>query len=301
MADLLVIVGPTAVGKTDLALGLADELPIEVVNADSLQAYRELEIGTAKPSAEQRDAVPHHLIDILPPDQAFSAGEFARLARTAIDDIHRRERIPVVVGGSGFYLRALIDGLAPLPRVPGEVRYRVKRELNRLGSAALWRRLRRVDAEFAHSIDPNDGQRVSRGLEIYEATGTPLGEWHRQTSVTPSRSVCWLGLTLPRRTLYDRIHVRTERMLRQGWLGEVRTLTAKYGADAPAFQAIGYRTLISVLEHRLTLEQAAETITRDTRRYAKRQLTWFRRDRRIRWLEPANVGEALNAWRGNND
>lgn len=310
MSDLLIIAGPTAVGKTDLAVALADRIRVEVVNGDALQVYRGLDIGTAKPGPAVRERVRHHLIDILDPEERFSAGEFARLAREAVAEIRGRGVTPVVVGGSGFYLQALVDGLASTPEVPPSIRNQVKSELAGRDVTALWRELREIDPDFADSIDPNDPQRVTRGLEVYRATGRSLSAWHRRSEASERVSgdsraapldACWLGLTLPRALLYDRIRARTERMLEEGWLSEVRDLVERHDADAAAFQAIGYRTLIRVLERQIDLERAAEGITRDTRRYAKRQLTWFRREPRIQWLSPGDVDAALEVWRGVNE
>lgn len=304
MPDLLIIAGPTATGKTDLAVDLAERIPLEVVNGDALQVYRGLDIGTAKPSPETRRRVRHHLIDILDPDQRFSAGEFSRLAREAITDICGRGATPVVVGGSGFYLRALVDGLAEVPPVPEAVRHEVAESIRGHGVTSMWQELHAVDPEFAGGIERTDAQRVSRGLEVYRASGRPLSAWHRcvsESSVGSGNDACWIGLTLPRSLLYDRIQARTERMLEAGWLQEVRDLQTRYGAGAPAFQAIGYRTLIRVLEQQIVLGQAVEEITRDTRRYAKRQLTWFGREQRIHWLTPGDANAALEVWRGANE
>lgn len=309
MSDLLIIAGPTASGKTDLAVALAERMRLEVINGDALQVYRGLDIGTAKPSPEVRSRVRHHLIDILEPDQRFSAGEFARLARRAVADVRSRQATPVVVGGSGFYLRALVDGLAAVPPVPERVRREVAQSVEQRGVSAMWSELHAIDPEFAESVEPSDAQRVSRGLEVHRATGRPLTAWHRARPATDSDpdaeatplAACWIGLTLPRSLLYDRIEARTARMLDAGWLREVRDLRRRYPVDAAAFQAIGYRTLVAVLEKRISLEQASKEIIRDTRRYAKRQLTWFRNEPRVHWVAPGCVDAALEVWRGENE
>ena len=296
MVDLITVVGATASGKTEFGLRLANELPIEIINADALQAYREFEIGTAKPSPEERARVPHHLIDILNPDEGFSAGEFARRARRAIEEITRRGRVPVVVGGSGFYLQALIDGLAPIPSIPGEIRERLQQELEQDGLSALRSRLKKVDPKLAGSLSPEDSQRTLRALAVYEATGRQLSKWQRLPPTEQPLRACWLGLTMSRQLLYDQISVRTQQMLRSGWLAEVRELRSKYGADAAAFQAIGYRTLVAVLDGRLTEDEAEVVIARETRRYAKRQLTWFRRNSRIVWFDASDMAAAIDAY-----
>ena len=301
MPEVLVIAGPTASGKTEMAIDLADRLSIEIVNADALQVYRQLDIGTAKPPANLQEQVPHHLIDILEPDQPFSAGEFARLARAAIADIRSRDAVPVVVGGSGFYLKALFDGLAKIPAIPDGVRKEVGLECDAVGVEVMWQRLHDIDPRFADTVSTHDRQRVVRGLEVHRATGRPISEWHERQDDVPQLQLCRAALTVPRQLLYDRIRARTSRMLASGWLQEVRDLRERYASDAPALQAIGYRTLINVLEGRLSSELAFEEITRDTRRYAKRQLTWFRADPRFQWIAAGDIEGLLQVWRQAND
>ncbi len=299
MSKVLFIVGPTGVGKTALAINLAEDMPLEVINGDALQVYRGLDIGTAKPDASVRKLVPHHLIDILDPDRAFSAGEFARRANDAIDDIRGRGKVPVVVGGSGFYLRALEQPLAEIPRPDEEQQRRWRDSVENESTSDLYRRLREVDADWAASIDPNDRQRVLRGLEVFHLTGKPLTAWHRDQPEDRSRfRSVWIGLTLPRKVLYDRIQLRTEKMLAQGWLAEVRRLYEQYGVNAPAFQAIGYRSLAAVVSGEVDESAAVAQVVQETRRYAKRQLTWFRRDPRIHWLAPDERAQAKGYWRG---
>ena len=207
-ATTLAVVGPTCTGKSALALALARRFGGELVNADALQVYRGLERGTAKPDAAARAEVPHHLLDLLDPREPFSAGEFARRARVAIADIASRGRLPIVVGGSGLYLRALWRGLAPVPPVPDEIRAALCRRLETEGSAALYDELRRRDAELASRLTPADRQRVMRGLEVLEATGRSLSSWQRETAASGQLPMVVLGLTLPRSVLYDRIATR---------------------------------------------------------------------------------------------
>jgi tRNA dimethylallyltransferase len=281
----LAVVGPTCTGKSALALALARRYGGELVNADALQAYRGLDRGTAKPDAAARAAVPHHLVDILDPRQPFSAGEFARRGRAVIDDIAARGRLPIVVGGSGFYLRALFTGLAAVPAVPASVREALRRRLDDEGIGALRAELERRDPELAARIDPVDRQRLLRGLEVLEATGRPLSSWQRESRPASSISVLFLGLTLPRTLLYDRIATRAYAMLDGGWLDEIRELLrGGVPEDAPAFQAIGYRQLLRHLQGSCTLEQAMEDTLCATRRYAKRQETWFKRERVAAWF-----------------
>lgn len=282
----LAIVGPTASGKTALSLELARRVGGEIVNADALQVYRGLDIGTAKPSPEELSQVPHHLIDILGPEDTFSAGEFARRARAAIAEIEERGRVAIVVGGSGLYLRALFDGLKELPRHDPEVRRALQRELEEKGLARLHRELGEVDPESAERLRPSDTQRVLRALEVHRSSGRPLSFWLARDS--PDRPVerLMIGLTVPRTILYDRIAVRVRDMMRRGWVCEVAALLEiGTSPSAPAFQAIGYRQVVEHLEGRTTLEAATEEAILATRHYAKRQETWFRRERDLVWFQ----------------
>ncbi len=287
MPRLLVILGATATGKSGLAMRLAEGLEGEIVNADALQVYRGLDIGTAKPTAEMRERVPHHLLDVCEPDERFSAGRFAELAREAIAKIHGRGRPAILVGGSGLYLRALLEGLSPLPRSDPEVRRALEDEVDRLGLPALYAELERIDPATAARLIPADRQRIVRALEVERLTGRPLSEWIRERPMgaKPLEDVERMGLTLPRSILYDRIADRVGEMMECGWVAEVESLLRQgVRPDAPAFQAIGYRQLIGFLGGEWSLEEAVEDITRATRRYAKRQETWFRREREVRWI-----------------
>jgi tRNA dimethylallyltransferase len=280
----LAVVGPTCTGKSALALALARRYGGELVNADALQVYRGLDRGTAKPDAAARAAVPHHLIDILDPRQRFSAGEFARRGRVVLENIAARGRLPIVVGGSGFYLRALFNGLAEVPPVPAEVRDAVRRRLDDQGIGALRAELERRDPELAARLDPLDRQRLLRGLEVLEATGRALSSWQRDSPRSEVPAL-FIGLTLPRTLLYDRIATRAYAMLDGGWLDEIRELLrGGVPESAPAFQALGYRQLLRHLQGSCTLEQAMEETLRATRRYAKRQETWFKGERVAAWF-----------------
>lgn len=294
MRPLLVIAGPTAAGKSALATDLAERRDGEIVSADALQVYRGLDIGTAKPEPVERRRVPHHLIDILDPDQPYSAGEFVRLARQAIDGIRKRGRQPFVVGGSGLYLRALTEGLVELPEVSGAIRARLRARLDTEGLGSLRRELERRDAVTARRLDPNDTQRTLRALEILEATGQPFSRWLADGPAAPAEPSRILALTLPRRLLYDRIADRVDRMMDRGWLDEVAgLLQAGVSRQSPAFQAIGYRQLAAVVAGERPLEEAIQEIVRDTRRYAKRQLTWFRHQADVHWIQAVEPGQRL--------
>jgi tRNA dimethylallyltransferase len=283
---IVLLAGPTAVGKTALALELARRLGTEIVNADSMQVYRYMDIGTAKPTAEEQRLVPHHLLDVVDPDEPFDAARYVAMARPVIDRFHRRGHIPLVVGGTGLYMKALTRGLCPgAPSAP-EVRRTLMEEMARRGSAALHEELCRVDPVLGRRLHPNDRQRILRALEVYRATGRPLSHWqeqHRfQVSLYPSIKI---ALFREREDLYERINRRTWIMMEQGFLDEVRNLLAMgYAPSLKPMQSLGYRHLCDHLSGRRDLEEAVALIQRDTRRYAKRQMTWFKGDPEFHWF-----------------
>ena len=294
MSRILAVVGPTAVGKSEIGLGLAEWLNGEIVSADSLQAYRGFDIGTAKPTLEERALVPHHLIDILDPQEDFSAGEFARRAGAAMSEIASRNRLPIVVGGSGFYLRALFDGLSEIPSVRPGVRDDLRRRLDEEGLEELRSELRSLDPITESRLEPGDAQRVLRALEVVVSTGRALSAWHSDVAVArPGHDAVRIGLTLERSLLYDRIAHRVHRMIEAGWVGEVeQLLTRGVTPGDPAFQAIGYRELAAHLAGEVSLDEAMETTIRATRRFAKRQLTWYRKERDIDWFSAEDLDTA---------
>jgi tRNA dimethylallyltransferase len=293
---VLGIVGPTATGKSSLAMALAERVGGEIVNADALQVYRGLDVGTAKPTLAERARVRHHLIDILDPVEGYSAGEFVRRAEVSLAEIRDRGRVPIVVGGSGLYVHALTDGLAAMPPVPAAVRTAIEDRWRREGLAALYVELSRRDPETAARLAPGDRQRILRGLEVIEATGKTLSSWltpdapcagaeRRGSEVRGGFSFVLAGLTLPRAALYDAIEGRVAAMLRAGWVAEVvALLEAGVPEEAPAFRAIGYRQLVEHVRRGCPLDQAAAAIVVATRRYAKRQMTWFRKYGRVEWM-----------------
>ncbi|MDH3745523.1 MAG: tRNA (adenosine(37)-N6)-dimethylallyltransferase MiaA [Acidobacteriota bacterium] len=283
----IAIVGATATGKSRLGLHLAKKVGGEIVNADALQVYRGFDIGTAKPSAAEQALAPHHLLDILEPQERYSAGRFARLARRAIDDIEGRKRLPLVVGGSGLYLRALLEGLSPLPRVSEEVERGLVERLETDGLEGLRADLERLDPRTARRLEAGDTQRTLRALGVVLSSGTSLSDWIARKPFGEQRIEAFrIGLTLDRPVLYDRVTRRIERMMGAGWVQEVRSLLAR-GLDPslPAFQAIGYRQLAAHLRGECSLEEAVAEIVRSTRQFARRQLTWFRKDPTIVWFE----------------
>ena len=294
--DCVCLTGPTACGKTELALALAERVPLEIISMDSALVYRGLDIGTAKPSPATRGAVPHHLIDILEPTEAYSAGRFARDAAGLIDEIRARGRMPLLVGGTLLYLRALRDGLSPLPRADRAIREQLDREGAEQGWAALHDRLRAVDPSAAERIAPSDRQRIQRALEVHALTSRPITELQAADDDRKNTRVLAIALVPESRTdLAVRIEQRFDAMVAQGLLAEIERLRARgdLRPHMPAMRAVGYRQIWSYFEGQLTWEAAREKAIVATRQYAKRQLTWLRGDPRIEtW--PALAPDLVN-------
>lgn len=296
MSRVLALVGATASGKSAVALAVARATGAEIVNADALQVYRGLDIGTAKPSRQERAEVRHHLVDVLDPRERFSAGEFARRARAALAEIAARRRPAIVVGGSGLYLRALWGGLAPIPAVDPEIRSALAARLAAEGLPALREELVRHDAATAARLGENDSQRIVRALAVALSTGRPLTAWHAEAPPPERLAMRKIGLTLPRAVLYDRIAARVQQMVDRGWPAEVRRLLdAGVPRDAPGLQAIGYSDWIRHFDGETDLRETVEAVVRATRRYAKRQETWFRREPGIEWHDASTPETAVDA------
>ena len=289
--------GPTGVGKTAVAVALAREWPLEAVSVDSRQVYRRMDIGTGKPTPGERRLLPHHLIDVVEPDEPYDAARFAQDATAAIADIHARRRRAVLVGGTGLYLRALLHGLSPLPPADLALRRRLRAEAATEGPAALHTRLAGLDPTTAARLHPRDLVRITRALEVVLLTGQPLSTLRgarRRMAPSPYRALT-IGLTMPRAALYARLDARVDRMVAGGLLGEVEGLLAAGRApELPAMQGIGYRHLVPVVTRGAPLDEAVRTMKRDTRGYAKRQWTWFGRDEGARWVvvDPEDPGSA---------
>jgi tRNA dimethylallyltransferase len=276
-ARLVALVGPTAGGKTDLAVELSQALGAEIVSVDSRQVYRRLDVGTAKPGAEARRAVPHHLLDVVEPDQPFDAASFARLGREAIADVHSRGRRVVLCGGSGLYLRALTEGLCAAPPAPPELRRSLRAEAESRGLAALHAELGAVDPAVAARLSPSDAPRILRALEVHRATGRPLSSWQGASNEAPY-AVLTLVLSPPVARLDERIAARAAAMWRGGLVEETEAvLRAGFAPDLAPLQAIGYREAQAYLRGETDADQAVRAMTLATRQYAKRQRTWFRR------------------------
>ncbi|MDE2999421.1 MAG: tRNA (adenosine(37)-N6)-dimethylallyltransferase MiaA [Gemmatimonadota bacterium] len=278
--------GPTASGKTRVGVALARALGGEVVSADARQVYRYMDIGTAKPTTEERTLARHHMLDVVNPDENYSAGHYADGASAAIESILERNRVPILVGGSGLYLKAALDGFSPLPRTPRAVRERLLDEAVE-DPAGVHRRLREVDPVTARRLHANDTKRIVRALEVFELTGRPISVLHEAPSKRPRDwRVEWFGLAMDRALLYRRIEERVDRMITAGLVDEVRELNRLgYSRELNALNTFGYREVFSHLDGELDLAETASRIKMGTRRYAKRQLTWFRKDTRVRWID----------------
>ena len=296
---VIVVCGPTAVGKTAAGIALAQALGGEVVGADSMQVYRFMDIGTAKPTAAERAAAPHHLIDVVDPDEGFDAARYAELGREAVFALHRRGKVPVVVGGTGLYVKALLHGLFAAGGQDPELRRRLRAEAESLGAAALHARLARCDPAGAARLHPNDTLRVLRALEVFETTGRPIAELQREHRFAASPfTALKIGLTLPREALYARIERRVDAMLAAGFEEEVRgLLRSGYGPELRPMQSIGYSHMAALIGGRLSRAECVRTLKRDTRRFAKRQLTWFRPDPDIVWSAPGRHAELIRIGR----
>lgn len=287
-APLVVILGPTGSGKTALSLQLAREFHGEIVSCDSVAVYRGFEIGTAKPSREERVSVPHHLIDVAAPDAEFTAGEYARAARQALREITSRNHLPIVVGGTGLYLTALLEGLFPGPQRSEELRERLRAKALRRGPEHLHKILARIDARAAEAIHPNDAAKAIRAIEVSLAAKQPMTEaWKQGRDPLTGYRILRIGLDPERQRLYERINLRAAAMFENGLIEETRSLLAKYGDErtAPALKSLGYRQAVQVVRGELTLEAAVAAAQQGHRNYAKRQKTWFRRETNVDWIE----------------
>jgi len=289
---LLAVVGPTASGKTAVGLELAPRLDGEIVSADSMQVYKHLDIGTAKPTPAERAAVPHHLIDFVEPDQPYSVAQFKADAERAIEDIRQRGRQPLLIGGTGLYIRALVEGftLTEVARDPG-LRRRLEEEAEAFGNERLYARLQAVDPTTAARLAVNDRRRLIRALEVYEVTGEPLSRLHEKAGQRPPRyRFAVFGLRWDRPVLYARINARVEQMFEAGWVEEVRSLMDRgYDESLQALRSLGYGRIMAYLRGEADLATTIALTQQDTRRFAKRQMTWFRAEPWIRWIDvPAN-------------
>ena len=286
-SPVIILVGPTAVGKTSVSIPLAQQLDAEIISADSRQIYEYMAIGTAKPTPEEMQDVPHHLVDTLDPEEKYTAWQFASDAARIIDEIYSRGRQPLVVGGAGLYIKALTQGLFDKKSSDKQIRRELQQQAETGGIQGLYEEFRRVDPAYAAEVHINDEKKIIRALEIYRVTGEPPSKHFAQAEHAGLEHPCRiLGLKMDRQRLYDRINRRVELMIEQGLTEEVKGLLAKgYTGDENALQTVGYQEIFAYLAGELSLEDAVNQIQTNTRHYAKRQLTWFRNQHDVTWFE----------------
>jgi len=294
---IVILLGPTAVGKSALALELAAQFNGEIVNADSQQVYRYMNIGTGKPSPADRARVRHHLIDVVTPDQEFNAAMFRRLASEVIGQVDERKGNAIACGGTGLYLKALTRGLFEGPAQDLELRASLEKEIEETGLPSVYRRLVEIDPTVVSTIHPNDRLRTIRALEVYQLTGKPISQWQSEHRFQEQPfEALKVGLNCDRAELYERINRRSAAMVDAGLLDEVRGLAARgYSLDLKSLRSVGYAQMGKVIRGDLTLDAALEEMQQETRRLAKRQLTWFRGDKEVCWFHPRQTSEMMAA------
>lgn len=290
---VIVICGPTGIGKTAVGIQLAEKMGGEIVSADSMQIYRYMDIGTAKPTADEQTRIIHHMIDIVDPDENFDAVRFAEMARDKVMQLLQRGVMPLVVGGTGLYIKALLQGLFQSNPVDPKTRERLMKEAAENGSGILYDRLKRVDPNTADRLHPNDTYRIIRALETIESTGRSISEHQQEHGFADAPfNALKICLQIDRQKLYERIDKRVDMMIEEGLVDEVKKLLGMgYSADLKSMQSIGYRHISEFLEGRLPWDECVRTLKRDTRRFAKRQFTWFGADQQIQWYEPDQLNE----------
>ncbi len=290
---IIIICGPTALGKTSTAIMVAEKFNGEIVGADSMQVYRFMDIGTAKPTSAEKARIRHHMIDIVDPDEPFDARQFTLKAHEKITKLCARGILPFIVGGTGLYIKALVHGLCEAIPSDIHIRNQLKSKIEKHGLKVLYQRLNKYDPETAKKLHPNDTTRIIRALEVYELTGKTISQYHEEHKFTDEPfHVLKIGLHIDRDILYDRINRRVDAMMAKGFLDEVKGLLDKgYTTDLKSMQSIGYRHLVAFIHGDISWNEAIRTLKRDTRRYAKRQLTWFKADPEIQWYEPGRLDE----------
>ena len=289
---LIVIVGPTACGKTSLSLKLAKKYNGEIISADSRTICQDMDIGTAKPSQNQCQEIPHHMIDIIKPDEEFTVAQFKNLATKTIKDVHQRNKLPFLVGGTGLYISSIVDNL-DIPPVPPDKKLRQKLEkmIIKHGSDYLWKKLIKLDPDAASFVQKQNPRRIIRALEVCLKTKKPFSKLRKKGESL--FNTLQIGIKLPKEKLYQRINQRTDEMIEKGLVQEVRKLIKKYSPTLPSLTTIGYQEIVSLLQDEITLEQTIDLIKKNTRHYARRQITWFKKDKRIKWIENIEEAEKL--------
>jgi tRNA dimethylallyltransferase len=292
---IIVICGPTAVGKTSAAIDLARIFNGEIISADSRQIYRYMNIGTAKPEPKQLAEIPHYMVDCIDPDQHFDARQFAWMAHKIILKLSRKKQLPFIVGGTGLYIKALLNGLFEDNYSDSSVRGRLKKEADTGGKKILYEKLKKIDPETANKLHPNDTYRIVRALEVFEISGKPISKWHQEHQFSDTRYFVFkVGLYLDREILYKQIDRRVDIMISAGLIEEVQAIIKRgYSPDLKSMKAIGYSHIIDYLMGDCSLEEAVKNLKRDTRRYSKRQMTWFRADPEINWIKPSEINTII--------
>jgi tRNA dimethylallyltransferase len=288
MIPLIVIAGPTAIGKSDAAFELAKRLNTEIISADSMQVYRYFDVGTAKPSVERRKEIPHHLIDIVHPDEDFSAGDFNKRAFKIAEKLNTKNKIPIVAGGTGLYIRALLDNLGCGLKKDSKVREKIRSEFKDFGQEAMYEKLKSIDPKAANKIHQKDRYRIERALEVYYSSGRPLSEFHKDDKKDRRFNAKYFVLNMDRKLLYKRIEERVDKMASAGLLNETeKILRMGYDKNLKPFQSLGYSQMIGYLDGNIDFDSAVQGIKKETRRFAKRQLTWFRGLKDAIWIDVA--------------
>ena len=283
---VIVIVGPTCSGKTEVAISVAEKFPSEIISADSRQVYKYLTIGTAKPTPEEIQKVEHHFVDFLNPDENYNVSKFEKDVLKKIDKLHKNNKIPIVVGGSGLYIRAVVDGIFDIVDTDEDYRTKLMEEKEKYGNEFLYEKLKKVDSKSVENLIPQNWKRIIRALEVYKLTGEPIWKLQKEYKRETNLNFIQYGLNWERETLYKNIELRVDKMIEAGLVIEVeRILQLGYNKNINALNTVGYKEIIEYLDGKITLPRAIELIKRNTRRYAKRQLTWFRKDKRIKWFD----------------
>lgn len=284
---VVVIVGPTASGKTAVSIELAKKINGEIISADSMQIYKYMDIGTAKPTLDEMQGIKHYMLDVVMPDETFNVAKYKSMAESAIEEILKKGKVPIIVGGTGLYVNTLVDGIE-FADVPCDEEYRNEliEKGYREGAMSIYKELEKVDSESAKKIDPNNIRRVARALEIYKVTGKTKTQLDIESRKEVKYDYRLFGMEWDRETLYNRIDLRVDKMIEAGLIDEVRNVTEKFKISNTAVQGLGYKEVIEFLNGNISYEEMIEKLKLETRHYAKRQLTWFRRDKRIKWIKP---------------
>lgn len=284
---VVVIVGPTASGKTAVSIELAKKINGEIISADSMQIYKYMDIGTAKPTLDEMQGIKHYMLDVVMPDETFNVAKYKSMAESAIEEILKKGKLPIIVGGTGLYINTLVDGIE-FADVPGDEEYRNEliEKGYREGAMSIYKELEKVDSESAKKIDPNNIRRVARALEIYKVTGKTKTQLDIESRKEVKYDYRLFGMEWDRETLYNRIDLRVDKMIEAGLIDEVRNVTEKFKISNTAVQGLGYKEVIEFLNGNISYEEMIEKLKLETRHYAKRQLTWFRREKRIKWIKP---------------